>query len=290
MNTTTEFKKRREFGEIINDTFQFIKQNFRPLMKVLLYFCGFFILGGIIATAIQSMTSIKALTDVRNDPYAQINQYLSFSYAMVLIFSLLNYTALNVSILSFISLYVEKGKVVPEIEEVWSYFRYYFMRVLGSSIVVSLFLSVCFLCCGIPGIYVFPAMVLFFPVMIFENGTFAYSFGRAFRLLKDQWWITSGTIFMIWFITYASMSIISLPAIGLTMAVSFLPAAKEFTAAGLIISSIIQHFAQLLLIIPIIGISLCYFNLSERVDNTGLMDRINQLGETKKAFEGDEQY
>jgi len=43
-----------------------------------------------------------------------------------------------------------------------------------------------------------------------------------------------------------------------------------------------------LLIIPVIGVSLCYFNLAERLDNTGLMSRIDQLGE-KQEFQTDKE-
>ena len=38
-----EFRKVRDFGEVISDTFLFMKQNFKPLFKAFFYLCGFFL-------------------------------------------------------------------------------------------------------------------------------------------------------------------------------------------------------------------------------------------------------
>jgi hypothetical protein len=40
-----EFKKRRDFGQVINDTFTFMRQNFKPLIKTYFTFCGLFVSG-----------------------------------------------------------------------------------------------------------------------------------------------------------------------------------------------------------------------------------------------------
>ena len=39
-----EFAKRRDFGEVLNGTFQFLRQNFKSLGLALLYIAGPFIL------------------------------------------------------------------------------------------------------------------------------------------------------------------------------------------------------------------------------------------------------
>ncbi|MDO7743299.1 MAG: hypothetical protein MUP99_05975, partial [Pedobacter sp.] len=124
--------------------------------------------------------------------------------------------------------------------------------------------------------------------MMIENGSFGYSFGRSFRLLKDQWWITAGTIIIIWVITYATTSFASLPGIILTVVSSLTSKSKEISTVVIIISTTIQYLCQVLLIIPVIGVSLCYFNLAERLDSTGLMSRIDQLGE-KQEFQIDKE-
>ncbi len=291
MSEKLEFKKLREFGEIINDTFRFVKENFKPLLKVFIYFCGFFVLAGMIATIMQQMGMQKMIrsTEVLNS-YSKLRNLFSISYFAVIIIASLNYTALNVSILSFIALYIEKGNVAPTVDEVWGYFKYYFLRAFGGGILIGLIFIVCFLLCLLPGIYVFPAMSLILPIMIFENASFSYSFGQAFKLLKEQWWITAASILILWVITYATTSMASLPAIIITMVGAFTRGSKGLSDTTIIISSVIQYLCQVFMILPLVGVSLCYFNLSERQNSTGLMDRIGKMGQKEDSFHSKEEY
>jgi len=283
MSEKLEFRKLREFGEIINDMFQFLKQNFKPLMKTYIYLCGFFVLGGMIAAIMYQLGVQKVAFGYGNGQSTvygiqKFYDLFTFNYFLVIILSMLNYTAITVSILCFIALYVQKGNQAPTVEEVWAYFKYYFLRVFASGFAVLIFLVICFLFCFIPFVYVFPAMSIFYSVMVLENGSFEYSFSRAFKLLKDQWWATAGAIFVIWIISYACMSIASMPAIILTLVSGFTKGSGGFSSLVIIVSTVIQYVCQVFMILPVIGVTLCYFNLVERMDNTGLMERINKLG------------
>jgi len=291
MDNKIEFKKLREFGEVINDTFQFIKQNIKPLLKVFAYFCGFFLLATMIAAISQQISMYQNMLSPQQNPYAFFLRSFSWSGIILIIFYYLSYVALNVSILCFISLYVEKGKVAPTVEEVWSYLKYFFLRAMGGTFLISLFFMVCLICCIIPGIYVFPAVSLFLPVMIFENGSLSYSFSRSFKLLKDQWWITIATMAVLWIITYACTLFVSMPAMIINMASMVAQGGNVGPGVtSIIITNVIQYVCQVFMIIPLIGSSLVYFNLAERAGNTGLFDRINEMGETKPDFNKDEQY
>jgi hypothetical protein len=291
MSGQLEFKKIREFSEIINDTFIFVKQNLRPLLKVYVYLCGFFLLATMISAIIYQTGVQKVMLNPGSArSMAALTSMFSFQYLFLIIFGLANFTAVNVSVLSYIAIYIEKGNIAPTVEEVWAYFKYYFFRAAGSSVVAGLFIMVCFICCVIPGIYVFPAMSLFFPVMILENGSLTYSFGRSFKLLKDNWGTTAGAIFIMWIITYASTSAASLPAIILTLFGVFTSATHTVNMTTVIISTVIQYLCQVFMVLPLIAASLCYFNLVERHENTGLMNRLNHLGETKEDPGTKEEY
>jgi len=284
-----EFKKHREFGDIINDTFMFIRQNLKPLLRVFIYLCGFFVLATVGSTIMQQISSQKLIaTAGQYDSGRVFARMFTFQYLLVFAFGLLNYSAMTVSILGYIVLYIEKGNIAPTVEEVWAYFKYYYMRVLSSSVVVSIFLLVCFLCCLIPGIYVFPAMSIFFPVMIMENASLSYSFSRSFNLLKGEYWTSAGAIFIIWIITYAATTFTSLPAIAVTFFSAFTSATHTLSTGTIIFSSIMQALAQVFMIIPLVGATLCYFNLVEHKDNTGLMDRLSQMGQKKEGLSNEE--
>jgi len=286
-----EFKKVRDFGETVNDTFQFIKQNFKPLLKVFFYLCGFFLLATMISTIMQQISMQKILTSPSgNSPWKMYRSFFSWQYLVTILFSLANYTAVTVTVLSFISIYIQKGNVAPVVEEVWAYFKYYYFRVLAGTLLLSVFMILCLIPCGIPFVYVFPAMSLFFPIMIFENATISYSFSRAFKLVSNNWGLTAGCIFIIWVITYASISFASLPAIILSVVGAFTSGAKGLSNTVIIITTVIQSLCQVFLILPIVGASLCYYNLVERHENTGLLGRINQMGETKETANDTEEY
>lgn len=288
MQDKLEFKKTREFGDIIGDTFLFIRQNFKPFLKAYLYLCGFFILAGM-------LSGIMYLLNFKVDPYGAdparaLENLFTASYFMVIVFSFATYTAITVFTLSFISLYIEKGNVAPGVEEVWSYFKYFFLRVFGSTLLVGIMIAICFICCIIPGIYVFPAFSLFYSVMVFENGNFSYSFSRSFKLANSQWWPTAGAILIIWIITYMVMLIPSLPAMVVGMASTFTQGSKAINVTFVVLSTVVQYACQVFLVLPVIGVSLCYFNLAERMENGGLLNRIDQLGTQKDQLSAPEEY
>lgn len=290
MNNRLEFKKQREFGEIVSDTFLFIKQNLKPLLKTFLYLCGFFILASILSAVTHLMNVSDVLIDSSRPSSQAYNRMFSWNYFLVIFFYMVTYAAITVSTLSYVAVYIAKGNVPPSPEEVWTYFKYYFLRVFGSSIPITLLMVAAFICCIVPGVYVFPALSLFYAVMIFENGSFAYSFGRAFKLSHKDWWATAGALIIIWIITYVAFIIPSVPGIILGMAVGFTQGAASISKVWFVVVTIIQYLSYVFLMVPLIGISLCYFNLAERIDSSGLLARIDKLGEQPTNSDIQEEY
>ena len=283
MKEKVEFRKVSEFGEIIADTFQFIKQNFKPLLKAVIYLSGVFIIAGMISSILTQVQIQELTQNFDNGTYSdqtdRWNLLFTLRYILFTLFMVLNFTAMYVSILSFVALYIRKGNIAPNIEEVWSYFKYYFLRVFLSSLVVIPFVMLGFLCCGIPGIYIFPIMLLFFPVMILENGSFSHSFERAFRIVKNEWWITAVTVLVIFIITAICTTILQLPSLFIMMISSFTNGAK-INSWYEIATAVLLHLAQLFFIIPIVASAFLYSNLVERKESIGLMERIESLGNT----------
>ena len=202
------------------------------------------------------------------------------SYVATMVFSFLTMCAISVAVLSFMALYKQKGNVAPTTDEVWGYFKYYYLRVLGGTFVVGLLIGAGFALCLIPGIYLFPILGLIFPIMVMENATFGYAFNRSFQLIKQNWWATAGAVLVIWIITYVMMAVITIPASAVNMASIWLRPQKipQLSMGGILLAVILQAFTQILLIIPTIGISLCYFNLAEHKEGSSLLDRINKFG------------
>lgn len=284
MKEPIEFRKVREFGDIISDTVVFIKQNLKPLLKAYFYICGFFILASILSSIFMQL-SIASMSTGRyqyemNSPIRSLYNF-GFSYAFYVIFLVLSIVSMHLTILCFVALYIRKGNVAPTVPEVWSYFKYYFWRMFGSSIAMGIFWIICIMLCIVPGIYVMPALVIFFPIMILENAGFSFAFERAFKLLKNEWWITFAVILVIYFIYNACAMVIQIPAIVISMASAFTHLEQPITKFYAIVTSLAQNLSQVFVIIPVVAAALIYFNLVERKESTGLMERIDTLGQTE---------
>ena len=144
-----------------------------------------------------------------------------------------------------------------------------------------LLLSFAYALCLIPGVWLFPIFGLIYPIMIMENTGFGFAFSRSFQLIKDNWWITAGSLFVIWLIAYIMSMVFTIPASAANLASAFITPGKmqNLSLGSIIFSAIMQQLAQLMFIIPTIGICLLYYNLVETKEGNNLMDRISKFGE-----------
>jgi hypothetical protein len=285
MTTNIELAKPRDFGEIINDTFIFIRQNFKPLLKYFFIFCGFFLVATAATSILTQINMYRAVNNFNPNSFDATSRFAAFSfltptYFLTILFVLLEYISINVMVLSYMTLYKQKQNQVPEMDEMWGYFKFYFFKILGSSVVMGILLVVASLFCLIPGIYLYPIMALVLPIMVVENTSFNYAFNHSFRLIKDNWWATFGVLVVVFIILYVATMIIVVPATLFSAGSLFLHLTKgsSVSVTAVIISSILTEASHIFQILTIVATCLCYFNLSESKEGTGLMERINQFG------------
>ncbi|WP_412466964.1 hypothetical protein [Pedobacter sp. KLB.chiD] len=283
-----EFKKRRDFGQVINDTFTFMRQNFKPLIKIYFTFCGLFVLASMLTMLMQQYKMVNMINTIgngRNNNGLGFSSLYGIEYFLSILFSLASYASMSVAILSYVAIYVKKGNQTPTTEEVWGYFKHYFFRIFGSSILLIIMLIIAFVFCLVPGFWLFPYVAMMFPIMVIENGSFGYSFSRSFSIIKDNFWVTFGTLIVIWIIVYACMSMIILPTSLFNMIGMFTHKGPHMSLTLTMITTVLQSLCQVFTIIPIITISLAYFSLVEQKESTGLMERISNFGDTGKPID-----
>jgi len=286
MQPKVELARIRDFGEIINDTFLFVRQNFKPLLKYFFIFCGIFIAGSIISASLMQLKMVGAMSSISSGTYNReyrpsIFNFFGIEYAFTIIFALLSFVTIQVTILSYIALYKAKDKQIPTSEEMWGYIKYYFLRVLGSSILLNILIVFALLFCIIPGLYLAPIFALIFPIMVMENTSFGYAFNRSFYLIKENWWVTFGSLIVIWIIFYVAIMVVSIPTSIINM-VSLIAVPQKggraLSVPAAIIGAVLQQLCQVFAVLPVTALALCYFNLTESKDGTSLMDKINKLG------------
>jgi len=280
-----ELSKPRDFGEIINDSFLFVRQNFKYLIKYFFIFCGVFLLASIVVSVITQLKIINTVTNYNpnsfdNDDLVSRFSFLSLRFLLLLVFLFLEYCAINVTITCYMALYKHKGKVPPTTEEMWGYFKFFFLKVLGSNFILSILTLLGFALCILPGFYLGVIFALVPSIMIVENTSFGYAFNQCFRLIKDNWWVTFGAMVVMGIIIYVMSFVMNVPALVLRMSsllTHSMSGTTMFTITT-IVSSVLEEIARIFQILAIVTTSLCYFNLSESKDGTSLMERINRFG------------
>ena len=310
MKPRIELAKPRDFGEVVNDTFTFIKQNFKPLITCFFTFCGIFLLGSVIAASLQQIRLADALNNASaygtETPTIFSNlRIIGVEYVATVVFVMLTYMTLLVTVLSYIHLYKDKGNVPPTTAEVWSYIKYFYWRVVAVGLILTVATALVFglfilfgygsrslsfiifggIVCFFLLFWIYPIASIMFPILVIENGSIGYAIRQSFRLIKDHWWVTFGTLFVIALITGACAGLVALPlavANGISMALS-IKGGMHFNKILMVGTAIIQHLAYVFYIIPVVAAALCYFNLTEVKEGTGMLNRISKFGSADDA-------
>jgi hypothetical protein len=264
MKENIELNHYREFGDILTDTFKIIKQNFKPLLKSYFVICGLFLMANIIVAA--------AVNTNRGD--ASLH---TLAGLIELVFDFINYSVLSVTVLSYLALYKEKGNQAPALLEVWGYFKYYFFRAFLAQFLLTIAVVIGFFLCFVPGIYLAVVYSLVVPIMVIENGNIEYSFKRAFKIIKENWWFTFGIILLVSIITLLITLVLILPPLIFYGTTQWLTGENLDNTAG-IIQSIVTNLCQVLWMIPIISTTLVYYSLTEEKEGNSLIDRIKMFG------------
>ncbi|GAB3927089.1 hypothetical protein [Mucilaginibacter myungsuensis] len=274
MQAKVELNRIRDTGKVIDDSIQFIKQNRRELVRSYFTICGIFWLTGLIVSTYQQLNYFDRL--------GQGMSMFGWLYFVTIILQLLGQVLMFVFTYSFMAVYKDKGNVAPSVVEVWGYTKYYFLRAAGSSLLLAIMIMIGFVLCFVPGIYLTGVFSLVFPIMIFENGGFGYSFNRAFKLIKERWWSTFGVIFLSTLLMYVALILVGIPATIISYIYIFVSGAASYKAY-MITYSIATHLAQILYLLPCIAIGIMYFNLTEQKEDTHILQRIANLGKDDES-------
>lgn len=283
MEPKVEFSRTRDFGEIINDSINFIKQNFKALFTPLLYINLIFILASIATGILIQIKTIELLGAERAGTLGVFSDATfipgsGINYALYFLFYFISYAVVQLVTLCFIDLYKKNGNTVPTKEEVWLACKAHFWRFTLASLLLFLIVMIATLFCVLPGVYLFPIASLVYVIVIMDDASFDQAFTRAFTLIKDRWWKTFGALFIVWLIAYFSVGIVALPGTLMTMSSLLLGESSSLSLIGAILNVVIQSFGMLVYSLPTITMALCYFSLSEEKEGTGLMERIQNLG------------
>jgi len=124
--------------------------------------------------------------------------------------------------------------------------------------------------------------------MFREQTGFFTALGRSLKLIRGKWWSTFGLLLITTIIMVLIGYLFSIPfylfsGASMFSSLSSGEEASSFNQIMKILASIVYNLVVFVLYsIPLIALAFQYFNLVERKESAGLMDKINTMGGEKK--------
>lgn len=280
-----ELRKTRDLSENLNDTFSFIRQNFKPLVTSFIGIAGIIMLANAIISGVYQSQAEDIFKDIlgRRDSMRSPFSIITPTYFAVILLGWINFVAMNVVIICYMKLYDISQGQSPTIQEVWEEFKRYFLKVFVYTIPVTLVIMAGFAFCLLPGIYLAVVLAPFAIAVIVEDQTFSGAWDRCFTIIKDNFWTSLGIYILVYLIYALSAGIISGVIGVLTGFISYFTT-KDISTTINIATSVLGVFSFVFYIVFSVSVCLHYYNLAERHDGTGMMRRLDTLGGSGNDF------
>lgn len=292
MSSNLELRKVRDFGDILNTTFLFIKQNFVTLAKHLLLIAGPFL---VLAAIVTTLLPTAAFSFEPNPDLIEEIAEVWWVYILILGLNIVASSLGTIIVYGFVDTYLKKGPGAHSLEETWRQIREYGFGVIGIFLVffIGAILGgtiVLIPCLGILLYFLGLAhfgirFSLTHAILITEGCGVFMAFQRSATLVKGQWWPTF-FIVAVTMICYAVLSgVFSLPAI----IVGFVYGMNSVEGGNnpVVIRFLMAFFGvinglgtTLLYTIPLVAIALQYLSLAELRERLGLKERIRAMTES----------
>lgn len=296
MTEYIEFKKKRELGDVLSDTFAFLRSQFKPFFTTFFKIVGPYLLVMMICLALYMYFAGNTFNTILTGAGSNFendagNFVVIFLLALVYMVSIVVvYTMSQSTVLHYIKSYAN-GKGQVNFDEIKSDVYNRFSSFLGLGFLVGLsIMAGVFICC-VPGVYLWVPLSLSFSILVFDLKGASDSYSHSFALVKDEWWITFATLVVIIIIvTVASYAFAVPTAIYQYMRMGIFSGEMDAESmSGLfqdpiyLLLNMFSTLAQFLLnLISVIAGAFIYFNLNEKKNFTGTYERIQSLGETRE--------
>lgn len=286
MSQPIEFRKQRELGDIITDTFKFLRQNFKPLFKDIFKITGPVFVILILAIGYYSYLGMDIMSNPFFSDTAEVNIEMYFISLFILFSALVAfYVLMYNTVLHYIKSYIGNSGVVDH-TDVYRGVKNDFGKMLGLMLLVGIITVFGLLLCVLPGIYLWVPLALAPAMMVFARTSIIDSISYVFDLVKDNWWMTFFTLFVITLLVYIIGMIFQFPlmvyffikAITMSNEGSVANPADLVDWVYVFLNVLSSVFQYLLSVIGVIASAFIYYHLDEKKNATGTYERISNLG------------
>ena len=289
-----EFREIRNVAEILNVTFDFLRQNFRLLAKALLRFALPPVLVAVIVFSYFFVDLINVAIDGSLGEEEAISRFLLLFLVTMLggLLLAVGFTLLTCIVHVFARLYLERTGEAFTLEDIWRGTREIFWMVFGTMFglgIVIFILSVlaAFIPFGQLGIYVIYTFgALYFPLRIYEERGFLQSFVVSSNLVQGRWWATLGLVM----VQYLMANILGglllfLPLLVFVILVGVcviyvdqIQSNSWIVYVGVAVLALYMALLVLLSAVPTLSMIFHYYSQKERKEAPGLMERVGMIG------------
>lgn len=289
----TEFRKIRDFGDILNNTFVFIGQNLGPLLKSLFAICAVFMVMQAIFSGLYQYKSFGILQEILKSTTRgsyQLREIFTVEYFIIACFPIVVFTAMQVTCAAYIKYYISHDKQTPSIDEVWAIFSRYFLKVLAYNVVLGLLMIIGFCFCLLPGIYLWVVFVPMPLIVMIEERGLQDAVRRCFFLVRDNFW-SSFVVYLVSYLIYSFSGGIIGGIISVVIGLGAYLTTQNLRTTISIATSFLNIFTYAFYLVYFISVAFQYFNLTEQKDGTGILSKIESIGEGTTHFDkSEEQY
>ena len=202
MNTNEfiNFKKERDLGDMISDTFTFLKFEWKPFFTTVIKIAFIPILFSIASSIYFLITFSDFITGISNLNDIEYYQEVSPNFGMffislgaVLVLYLISYIMINSSALYYIKSYSDnQGKI--DYDDIKNMATDKFWSFLALYVIIGFIVFAGILFCFLPGIYFAVVLSLSSCILVFFNQGSLESIGNSFNYIKGNWWNTFGIL------------------------------------------------------------------------------------------------
>ncbi len=286
-----EFKKKRELGEILSDTFAFLRQEFKPFLATFFKIVGPYLLVLLISfgfyyVSISGMTNM-AFSNSSSDFNETNFATMAVTVITLIVSSIATFVMAQSTTLYYIKSYANtKGNI--NFNEIKKNVYKSFWSFVGLGLLVGLCLFIGLIFCFFPAVYLYVPLTLSFAIMVFNKKDVIDSFSYSFQLIKEHWWITFATMFVLGIIVGVAGFAFGIPATIYQYAKMGILGGEVdptetlgiFSDPIFIALNVISMFFKFILnIISLVAGVFIYFNLNEIKNFEGTYERIKNLGE-----------
>ena len=283
------FHKQRELGDIISDTFKFLRQNFKPLGKFIFNITGPVFVILLVSIGFYSYVGMESFGNSIFDLANNLDPTVYIVSLFIMLSALLAfYVLLYTTVLHYIRSYVEHDGVVLD-TEVYKGVKMDFAGMLGLLILSTIITAAGTLLCILPGIFVWVPLSLAPSLLVLRRNSVIDAISDSFDLVKNNWWITFFLFLIMGLLVYLISLVFQFPLMIYYFFKAFI-SAREASAVDpsslfdwvYVVTNVISSLVQYLLYtVVVVASAFVYYNLDEKKNFTGSYRTISNLGSSE---------